>query len=127
MLILSKLLQYPNSFQYQSKVIRVIQIKKKFINFLFITATYFPLLIQMNIKTLYNDCYVILTTYMLDSALEPSYNLSKNLLLLPWILKLIVDMVNDSTPLYTYTIYFLFNTNCKCKNVFLWLPLPSAR
>ena len=36
---------------------------------------------------------------MLDSALEPSYNLSKNLLLLPWILKLIVDMVNDSTPL----------------------------
>jgi len=37
---------------------------------------------------------------MLDSALEPSYNLSKNLLLLPWILKLIVDMVNDSTPLF---------------------------
>jgi len=36
---------------------------------------------------------------MLDSALEPLYNLSKNLLLLPWILKLIVDMVNDSTPL----------------------------
>ena len=36
---------------------------------------------------------------MLDSALEPSYYLSKNLLLLPWILKLIVDMVNDSTPL----------------------------
>ena len=35
---------------------------------------------------------------MLDTALEPSYNLSKNLLLLPWILKLIVDMVNDSTP-----------------------------
>ena len=35
---------------------------------------------------------------MLDSALEPSYNLSKNLLLLPWIQKLIVDMVNDSTP-----------------------------
>ena len=53
--------------------------KEKFINFLFITATYFPLLIQMNIKTQYNDCYVILTTYMLDSALEPSYNLSKNL------------------------------------------------
>ena len=43
---------------------------------------------------------IILTSYMLDSALEPSYNLSKNLLLLPWILKLIVDMVNDSTPLY---------------------------
>ena len=35
---------------------------------------------------------------MLDSALKPSYNLSKNLLLLPWILKLI-DMVNDSAPL----------------------------
>ena len=53
----------------------------------------------MNILTEYNDCYVILTTYILDSALEPSYNLSKNLLLLPWILKLMVDMVNDSTPL----------------------------
>ena len=46
---------------------------------------------------------------MLDSALEdlePSYNLLKNLLLLPWIQRLIVDniiyhiMVNDSTPLF---------------------------
>jgi len=37
--------------------------------------------------------------YMLDTNLEPSFNLSKNLLLLPWILKLIVDMVNDSTPM----------------------------
>ena len=36
---------------------------------------------------------------MLDSALWPSYNLPKNLLLLPWILKFIEDMVNDSTPL----------------------------
>jgi len=36
---------------------------------------------------------------MLDSALELSYNLSKNLSLQLWILKLIVDMVNDSTPL----------------------------
>ena len=38
--------------------------------------------------------------FMLDSDQEPSYNLSKNLLILPRILKLIVDMVNDSTPLY---------------------------
>ena len=37
---------------------------------------------------------------MLDSALEPSYNLPKNLLLLPWIMKLIVYMLNDSTPLF---------------------------
>ena len=36
---------------------------------------------------------------MLDSDQEPSYNLSKNLLLLPRILKLIEDMVDDSTPL----------------------------
>ena len=36
---------------------------------------------------------------MLDSALEPSYNFSENLLLLPWILKLIVDKVDDSTLL----------------------------
>ena len=35
----------------------------------------------------------------IDSALEPIYNWSKNLLLLPWILKLIVDIVNDSTSL----------------------------
>ena len=48
---------------------------------------------------------------MLDSALEPSYNLEKNLLLLPWILKLIVDMVNDSTPLLKQQICFL----CICK------------
>ena len=37
--------------------------------------------------------------YMLDSDQEPSYNLSNNLLLLPRILKLIEDMVDDSTPL----------------------------
>ena len=36
---------------------------------------------------------------MLDSDQEPSYNLSKNLLLLPRILKLIEDMVYDSNPL----------------------------
>ena len=40
----------------------------------------------------FNNIYI-------DSALKPSYELSKNLLLLLWILKLIVDMVNDSTPL----------------------------
>jgi len=38
---------------------------------------------------------------MLDSDQEPSYNLSKNLLLLPRILKLMKDMVDDSTPLVT--------------------------
>ena len=38
--------------------------------------------------------------YMLDSDQEPSYNYSKNHLLLPRILKLIEDMVDDSTPLY---------------------------
>ena len=32
---------------------------------------------------------------MLGLTKEPSYNMSKNLLLLPWILKLIVDTVND--------------------------------
>ena len=40
---------------------------------------------------------------MLDSALGPSYNLSKDILLLQWILKFIVDMVNDSTPLLMVT------------------------
>ena len=36
---------------------------------------------------------------MLDSGKEPSYNLSKNLLLLPRIMKLMKHMVDDSTPL----------------------------
>jgi len=53
----------------------------------------------MNILTIYYICYVILAMYMLDSDQEPSYNLSKNLLLMPRILKLIEDMVDDSTPL----------------------------
>ena len=53
----------------------------------------------MNILTLYYICYTILAMYMLDSGQEPSYNLSKNLWLLPRILKLIEDMEDDSTPL----------------------------
>ena len=48
---------------------------------------------------IYYICYVILAMYMLDSDLEPSYNFSKYLLLLPRILKLIEDMADDSTPL----------------------------
>ena len=70
---------------------------------MFIAEIYFPLSIQMNILTLNNIRCVILKTYMLDSDLEPSYNLSKNLLLLPWILNLIVDMVDDSSPLINIT------------------------
>ena len=41
---------------------------------------------------------------MLDLGQEPSYNLSKNLFLLPRILKLIEDMVDDSTPLLYHPI-----------------------
>ena len=40
--------QYPYRFQYQSKIILVIQIEKKSINFLFIDVIYFPLLIKIN-------------------------------------------------------------------------------
>ena len=36
---------------------------------------------------------------MFDWGLKHSHSWKKNLLLLPWILKLIVYMVNDSTPL----------------------------
>ena len=55
----------------------------------------------MNILTLYYICYVILAMYMLDSDQESLYNLSKNLLfLVPRILKLIEDMVDDSIPLF---------------------------
>ena len=46
---------------------------------------------------------------MLDLAQKPSFNLSKNLLLLPRTLKLIVEMVNDSTPLI-YIIKWIFFT-----------------
>ena len=62
----------------------------------------------MNILTLYYICYVILAMYMLDSDQEQSYNLSKNLLLLPRILKLIEDMVDDSTPLFQYPYIIIF-------------------
>ena len=101
MLLFSKSFQYPYRFQYQSKIIRVIQIKKKHMYKFFVySCNIFPFIDQMSTLTLYINCYVILTTYyMLHSALEPSYDLLKNLLLLPWILKLILDMVNDSTPL----------------------------
>ena len=66
----------PYRFQYQTKIIRVIQIAKKCILFLFVAIIYFPLSIQMNILKLYDNCYIVLTTlYMLDRALEPWYNL----------------------------------------------------
>ena len=44
---------------------------------------------------------------MLDSDQEPSYNLSKNLLLLPRILKLMKDMVDDSNPLIHGSPFFV--------------------
>ena len=52
----------------------------------------------MDTLTPYYICYVILEMYMLDSDQEPSYHLLKNLLLLPRILKMVEDMVDDSTP-----------------------------
>ena len=52
---------------------------------------------------------VVCNTYMLNSSLEPIYNLSKNLLFLPGprILKLMVDMVNDSTPPYIILSWYV--------------------
>ena len=69
----------------------------------------------MNILTLYYICYVILAIDLLDSDQEPSYNLSKNLLLLPRILKLMKDMVDDSTPLYSFR-------TLNCLDFFVQLP-----
>ena len=100
--IFSKSFLVSISFQYQLKIIRFIQLKKEHINFLFVAVISFPLSIQMNILTLYDNCYVILTKHMLDSVLKNSDNLSKNLLLLPLIQKLMLDMVNYSTPLYVF-------------------------
>ena len=71
----------------------------------------------MNMLALYNICYVILIKYMLDSALEPSYTLTKNLLLLPWILNLIVDMTGDSTPLLITLKIFKRNITIVMANV----------
>ena len=48
---------------------------------------------------------------MLDLTLDPTYNLSKNRLLLLWILQMIVDMVNDSTPLIIWSVSF-FEVSC---------------
>ena len=55
----------------------------------------------MNTVTLYNNFYIILTTCMLDSALEPFYNLSKTLLLLQWILKYSRYGKRFNPPVYT--------------------------
>ena len=87
--------------------------KKIYMNFLFLAVIYFLLSIQLNIWTLYNSCYAILSTYVCLWLISPranSYNLSKNLLVLPWILRLIVDTVNDSTALLMllYPIWSLF-------------------
>ena len=66
-----------------------------------IAVIHFPLSIQMNILTLYNNCCVIITTYMLDSDHLSLHIIGqKNLLLLTWILKLIANMVNDSISLF---------------------------
>ena len=56
---------------------------------------------------------------MVDSAIELIYNLSKKLLLLPLILKLIVDMVNDSTPLLYNNFESKMNRKCQTLVFFL--------
>ena len=107
MLLFSKSFSGSMSFSVSIEIIRVIQIKKKSLNFFF-SCNMNSCSIQLNILTLYDICYVIFIAYMLDSALEPSYNLSKILLLLPQILKLIIDMVNDSTALLNVQLTPLF-------------------
>ena len=79
-------------FKYQLKIIRVIELRKKRINFLLIAVIYFPLSIYMNILTL---CIL----YLLLNFSDVYCICLKNLLLLPRILKLIEDIVDDSTPL----------------------------
>ena len=61
---------------------------------------------------------------MLDSDQGPSYNLSKNLLLLPRILKLIEDMVDDSTPLL---IKFFFHRRDGILLSIFFIPPPIRR
>ena len=57
--------------------------------------------------------------YMLDSDQEPSYNLSKILLLLPRILKLMEDMANDSTPCICKFIQYS-NADYEIRNTIYW-------
>ena len=64
---------------------------------------HFSFITWSNFSPLYYIGYVILAIYMLDSDPEPSYDLSKNLLLLPRILKLIEDMVDDPLSIVTHT------------------------
>ena len=62
---------------------------------------------------------------MLDSDQEPSYNLSKNLLLLPRILKLMKDMVNDLTPLM-YPVHNTHYTDGEVDFLFLYSELTTV-
>ena len=101
--------RYLNRFQYLSKSCYLN--KEKSINFLFIAVIYFPLSIQMNILTLYYIC-ICKCIHMLELDQEPSYNLPKKFLSLPRILKLIEDMVNDSTPLNTLWVSWFYETDC---------------
>ena len=76
LMIIRKMFLFSNRFSIHivfstnRKSIHVIQLNKKRIKFLFIAVIYFPLSIEINILTLYNNCYVILTTYLLDWAPE---------------------------------------------------------
>ena len=57
-------------FQYQSKIIRVIELKKKRIKFFFIAVIYEHIKTILYVLRKFSDVYV-------DSDQEPSYNLSK--------------------------------------------------
>ena len=97
-----KMLLFSNRFQYQSKIIRVIELKKKRINFLFIAVIYFPLSILMKILTLYYMYYLILAMYHCICLIQNKsrHTICRKIFIkLPRILKLIKDMVDDSTPL----------------------------
>ena len=79
--------QYPYHLRYQSKIISVIQIQKKitlFVN----SCNIFSVIYLIEHSNTYINCYVIIT-----------YMQKKNLLLLPWILRLILDTLDDTTPL----------------------------
>ena len=64
MLLFSKAISVSLVFQYQPKIIRVIELKKKRINFLFIAVIYFPFNDRNEHITLYYICYVILAIYI---------------------------------------------------------------
>ena len=66
------------SFTISIEIICVIQIRNKTYKLFIYSSNIYPVIDPIEPISLYNICNVILTTYMLDSAPEHSYNAEKS-------------------------------------------------